>query len=92
MSEVPLYLEGSGAVAPFVLRAVERAFVLRCAQHLPETLDFERKSDQNLSGDEVYRTNSLISLSKNMLCSELQRQTGFHSILFSYKIRHIPSV
>jgi len=34
----------------------------------------------------VYCTNSLILLSKNMLCSELYYQKGFNLVIFSYEI------
>ena len=47
----------------------------------------KREVNQNVSGDEVYYTNSLISLVKNMLCSRLHCQKGFNLIPFLYKIR-----
>ena len=40
----------------------------------------KRQLNQNLSGNEVYSTNSLILLVKNMLCSRLHGQKGFNSI------------
>ena len=46
----------------------------------------KRESNQNVSGNEVYFTNSLILLAKNMLCSKLHRQQSFNLILFSRKI------
>jgi hypothetical protein len=42
--------------------------------------------NQNLAGNEVYNTNSLISPAKNMLCSKHHCQKGFNLIPFSYKI------
>ena len=47
----------------------------------------KREVCQNLSGDEVDFTNTLILLVRNMLCSKLHCQKGFYSILFSYQIR-----
>ena len=46
----------------------------------------KRELYQNLSGNEVYYTNSSILLVKNMLCSKLHCQKGFDLILFLYKI------
>ena len=43
-----------------------------------------------LSGNEVYFTNSLILLGKNMLGSKLHCQKGFNLIPFLYKIAPIP--
>ena len=45
----------------------------------------KRESNQNLSGNEVYYTNSLILLVKHMLCSILDYSKGFDFISFSYK-------
>ena len=54
-------------------KAVRRALCLRsvCNSHL--------------SGNEVYYTNHLILLVKNMLCSEHHCQKGFNLILFSFR-------
>ena len=46
----------------------------------------KRVSTENPFGNEVYYTNSLILLSKNMLCSKLHRQKDLNSVLFSYEI------
>jgi len=46
----------------------------------------KRELNLNLSGNEVYYTNSLILLVKNMLCSKLHYQKGFNLNPFSYKI------
>ena len=46
----------------------------------------KRGLNQNLSGDEVYYTNSLIWVVENMLCGKLHCQKGFDLILFSYNI------
>jgi len=43
---------------------------------------YEKRSKLNLSGNEVYYTDSLALLVKNMLCSELLCQKGFDLILF----------
>ena len=48
----------------------------------------ERESNQKLSGNEVYYTNSLILLVENVLCSKLHCQKGLNLILFSYKIHY----
>jgi len=42
-----------------------------------------RTLDSNLSGNEVYRTNSSILLVRKMLCSKFHRQTGFYTQLVS---------
>jgi len=44
------------------------------------------ESNQNLSGNEIYYTNSLISLVKNLLCGQLHCQKGSHLIPLSCKI------
>ena len=46
----------------------------------------KRDLNLNLSANEVYYTNSLILLVKNMLCSKLHCQKGFDLNPFSYKI------
>ena len=46
----------------------------------------KRGSNENLSGDEVYYTISLILLVKNMPCSKPRCQKGFDLIAFQYKI------
>jgi hypothetical protein len=46
----------------------------------------KRELNQNLSGNEVYYTNSLISIVKNMLSNKLHRQKGSNVIPFSYQI------
>ena len=46
----------------------------------------KRKSNKNLPGNEVYYTNSLVLLVKNMLCSKLHYQKYFELIVFLYKI------
>ena len=46
----------------------------------------KNESNQNLSGNEVYHTNSLILLVQNMLCSKLHCQKGCNLIRFSYEI------
>jgi len=46
----------------------------------------KRDLNQNFSGNEVYYTNSLILLVKNMLFSKLHCQKGFNLNPFSYKI------
>jgi len=45
----------------------------------------KRGLKENLSGNEVYYTNSSISLVNNMLCSKLPCQKGFNLLLFSCK-------
>ena len=47
-----------------------------------------RELNLNLSGNEVYYTNSLISRVKNMLFSKLHCQKGFHLIISSCEISH----
>ena len=47
----------------------------------------KRELDQNLSGNEVYCTNSLISLVKNMLCGKLHCKKGLNLILCQYEMR-----
>ena len=47
---------------------------------------YEKKIRLYISGDEIYFTNSLILLVKNMLYSKLHCQRGFNLILFSCKI------
>ena len=46
----------------------------------------KRDLNSNLSGNQVYYTNSLLLLVKNMLCSKLYRQKGFNLNPFSYKM------
>ena len=46
---------------------------------------YEKGIKLKRSGNDVYYTNSLILLVKNMLCSKLHRQNGFNSIPCSYK-------
>ena len=43
--------------------------------------DTKRKLNSNLCGNEIYYTNYLIPLVKNILCGELHCQKGFNSIL-----------
>ena len=52
----------------------------------------KRDLNLNLYGNEIYYTNYLILLVKNMLCSKILCQKGFNSILFSYKIRTVDVV
>ena len=47
----------------------------------------KRELDHNLFGNEVYRTNSLILLVKNMLCNKLHCQKGSNVNLLSCKIK-----
>ena len=47
----------------------------------------KRKFNQNLSGDEVYYAACSLLVILENLCSKLDCQQGFNSILFSYKIR-----
>ena len=63
------------------VRLSDRRFGARRQIHV-----FYLKRDlvRNLSGNDVYRTNSLIILVKNMLCSRLHRQTGVILIIFSW--------
>jgi len=52
-----------------------------CRQACPELedqSDMKKKLDSNLSGNQVYLTNSFILPVKNMLCSEIQCQKGFN--------------
>jgi len=44
----------------------------------------------NFRGNEVYHTNSLVLLVKDILCSKLHCQKGFYLILFSYKVVYPP--
>ena len=57
-------------------------FLPRAPCHLYET-----KIKFNLFGNEVYYTNSLTLLVKNMLCSKVRCQKAFNLILISYEIR-----
>ena len=59
-----------------------------CATRVPSEASFftKRESNQNLSGNDVYNTKSLIFLVKNMLFSKLDCQKGFNLIIFPYKI------
>ena len=54
-------------------------------RHVP-SFHMKRELNQNLSGNEVYYTNSLISIVKNMLSNKLHRQKGSNVIPFSYQI------
>jgi hypothetical protein len=46
---------------------------------------YERESNENISGNEVYYTNALMFLVKNILCKNVHCQKGFNLIPFSYK-------
>ena len=48
-----------------------------------------RKLNLNLSGDEVYYTNSLILLVKNMLCSKLDCQKALIELSFHLKSQRV---
>jgi hypothetical protein len=43
--------------------------------------DLKREHNSNLSGDDFYYKDYLVSLVKNMLCSQLHRQKGFDLIM-----------
>ena len=51
---------------------------------------YKKRIESSLSSDEVDYTRSSILLVKNMLCTNLHRQKGFNSILFSRQIRRSP--
>ena len=53
----------------------------------------KRELNQNLSGNEVYHTNSLILPVNNMLCGTFHCESGFSLNLFSYTgalVEHVP--
>ena len=52
----------------------------------PLSSDMKSELSSNLSGNEVYHTNSLICLLKNMLCGNLDCWKGFGSITVGYDI------
>ena len=48
----------------------------------------KRELNQNLFGNEVYNTDSLILLEHKMLCSKLHCQKGFNLLIFPYQSGH----
>ena len=56
------------------------------SRDLNEAMLYEKRTRSNLLANEVYHTNSLTLLVKNMLCSKLYCYKGLHLFLFSYQI------
>jgi len=85
MSEVPLY--GRRRMALLACSKQGMAEQAGAPRRWTQETSNEKAFKLKLSGNEVYYTNALLLLIKNMLCSKLHCQKGFELKLFLYKTR-----